>query len=78
MTDASPAATGAVDPTVSRCATSTATAPFTASSTIARTAAGTPLVRSTFDAPTLPLPTRRRSIPRRRASRYANGTEPMR
>src|SRR4051812_2554527 len=79
-TEASPAAIGAPipPPAVRRCATITAIAPFTASSPIAITAIRTPLVRSTLEAPTLPLPTRRRSMPRRRDSRYANGTDPTR
>ncbi len=37
-----------------------------------------PVVRSTLAAPTLPLPATRTSIPARRASRKANGTEPVR
>ena len=37
-----------------------------------------PVVRITFAAPTLPLPATRTSIPARRASRNANGTEPAR
>ena len=46
MIEASPAATGVASPTVSRCATSTATDPLAASRHIASTAVGTPLVRS--------------------------------
>src|SRR5436190_1570063 len=71
-----PAATGVAALEVSRLATTTATTPLAASRHIAITACGAPLVRSTFDAPTLPLPTLRRSMPRRRATRYANGTDP--
>ena len=37
-----------------------------------------PVVRSTFAAPTFPLPATRTSIPARRASRNAKGTEPAR
>src|SRR5262245_6155492 len=76
--DASPAATGATTPCVTACATTTAAAPLSASSTMTITAGDTPLARNTFVAPTLPLPIARRSIPRRRVNRNANGTDPRR
>src|SRR5262245_3059015 len=60
-TDATPATIGVAALTASRWATSTATAPFTASRHIATTAGRTPSVRNRLDAPTLPLPTRRKS-----------------
>jgi len=78
MIDATPAATGVASPAVSRCARITAMHPLAPSRHIAATALRTPLVRRTFDAPTFPLPTRRKSIPRRRASTNANGTDPTR
>ena len=58
---------------------STAAAPLATSSAITATAPRqVPVVRSTLAAPTLPLPATRTSIPARRASRNANGTEPAR
>ena len=50
--------------------------PFATSSAITATARHAPAVRSTLAAPTLPLPATRTSIPARRASRNANGTDP--
>jgi hypothetical protein len=46
------------------------------SSAITAIASWAPEVRSTFAAPTLPLPETRTSMPARRASRNANGTDP--
>ena len=74
---AAPAA--AADDTVPAAAyaVSTLAAPLPMSSIITVTPSGSPVVRSTFAAPTLPLPATRTSIPARRASRNANGTEPI-
>src|SRR5262245_34999691 len=55
-TEANAATTAVTRLADNTCAINTATVPFTPSSTIARTAALTPEVRSTFEAPTLPLP----------------------
>jgi hypothetical protein len=57
-------------------ASSTAATPLRMSSAITTTPSGTPVVRSTFAAPTLPLPATRTSMPARRARMKANGTEP--
>ena len=62
--------------TAAACASSTANAPFAMSSAITVTPRDVRVVRSTFAAPTLPLPVTRTSMPARRASMNANGTEP--
>ena len=57
-------------------AASTVAAPLRYRAPSPITPSGVPVVRSTLAAPTLPLPATRTSIPARRASRNANGTEP--
>ena len=64
---------GARRPAARRAARSPRPSPRRAAATI--TPACTPDARSTLAAPRLPLPTRRRSAPRRRASSSANGTD---
>src|SRR6266568_4085780 len=75
-TAAPPAA--AIEPIVAApaYATSTAAAPLEMSSAITASPRRARVVRRTFAAPTLPLPATRTSIPARRATRNANGTEP--
>lgn len=59
-------------------ASTTATTPFTMSSSITVMPTGLPSVRKTLVAPTLRLPTVRMSMPRARPARYPNGIEPRR
>src|SRR5215212_8865730 len=77
-TAAAPVSAASDAPPAARYTTETAAAPFAASSAITVTPRQAPVVRHTLAAPTLPLPATRTSIPARRASRNANGTEPAR
>jgi hypothetical protein len=75
-TAAAPAAAMELLDPVPACAASTVATPFPTSRISTVTPSGVPDVRSTFAAPTFPLPETRTSIPARLATRNANGTEP--
>ena len=77
-TAAAPVSAATPFPPVEAKAMPTAAAPLATSSTVTASARPIPVFRSTLAAPTLRLPTRRTSIPARRASRNAKGTDPAR
>ena len=75
---AAAAATAGQGSSVRSRAITTATTPLRMSAAITAMPISRPRVRNTFAAPRFPLPTVRRSTPRARPARNANGIEPSR